>query len=142
MTFGGFANQLVQGVLLGGLYALFASGLSLAAGVMRFVNIAHGDLIVLVSYLLLSMTLSLHVNPFVAALIALPITFVGGYLLQRLLFQRVLGKGVLQIVLVTFGLSVIIQNALQGRYGADTQRISGGGIETATIPLGPIAIGA
>src|SRR6266545_767879 len=129
-------NQIVQGVLLGGLYAMFAMGLSLSVGIMRFVNIAHGDLIVLVSFLLLSLTTALGLGPIEAALVTLPLAFVGGYALQRFLLQRVLGKGVLQIILVTFGLSIIIQNALQGAYGADTRKVAGGGIETATIPLG------
>jgi branched-chain amino acid transport system permease protein len=133
---GAFANQIIQGILLGGLYAMFAIGLSLSVGVMRFVNIAHGDLIVLVSFLLLTLTSTLGIPLLPAVVIVLPITFVGGYLLQRLLLQRVLGQSVLSVVLVTFGLSVIIQNALQGVYGADTRLISGGGIETATIHIG------
>jgi branched-chain amino acid transport system permease protein len=131
-----FANQILQGVLLGGLYAMFAMGLSLSVGVMRFVNIAHGDLIVLLSFLLLSLTSGLGLNAFLATLLTLPLAFAGGYLLQRLLLQRLLGKGVLPIVLATFGLSIIIQNGLQGVYGADVRKVSGGALETATIPLG------
>src|ERR1700690_3991617 len=105
-------NQIIQGILLGGLYAMFAVGLSLSVGVMRFINIAHGDLIVLVSFLLLTLTTRFGL-PLIAAAIVVPITLAGGYLLQRLLLQRVMGQNVLAIVLVTFGLSVIIQNALQ-----------------------------
>jgi branched-chain amino acid transport system permease protein len=133
---GALANQIIQGVLLGGLYAIFAVGLSLSVGVMRFVNIAHGDLIVLVSFLLLTLTTRLGLPVVAATAIVVPIAFAGGYLLQRLLLQRVLGQSVLSIVLVTFGLSVIIQNALQGIYGADTRLVWGGAIETATIALG------
>jgi branched-chain amino acid transport system permease protein len=133
---GGWVNQIVQGVLLGGLYATFAMGLSLSVGVMRFVNIAHGDLIVLVSFLILALTTTLGLSPLLAVLVTLPITFVGGYLLQRLLLQRVLGKGVLPIILVTFGLSIIIQNGLLGTFGADTRKVAGGAIETATLVLG------
>ena len=88
-------NQILQGVLLGGLYAMFAMGLSLSVGVMRFVNIAHGDLIVAMSFLLLTLTTQLGLSPFVAVAIAIPVAFAAGYLLQRLLFQRVLGKNVL-----------------------------------------------
>ncbi len=131
-----FANQILQGVLLGGLYAMFAMGLSLSVGVMRFVNIAHGDLIVLLSFLLLSLTTGLGLNALAATLVALPLAFAGGYLLQRLLLQRLLGKGALPIVLATFGLSIIIQNGLQGVYGADVRKVSGGALETATMPLG------
>jgi branched-chain amino acid transport system permease protein len=130
------ANQVLQGVLLGGLYAMFAMGLSLSVGVLRFVNIAHGDLIVAASFLLLTLTTQLGLPPWLAVIIVIPIAFGAGYLLQRLLFQRVLGKNVLPIILVTFGLSIIIQNGLLGAYGADTRKVSGGGFETATLPLG------
>ncbi|HEY1722930.1 MAG TPA: branched-chain amino acid ABC transporter permease [Magnetospirillaceae bacterium] len=133
---GVWVNQIVQGVLLGGLYALFAMGLSLSVGIMRFVNIAHGDLIVLVSFLVLSLTTSLGLSPLVAGLITLPIGFVGGYLLQRFLLQRVLGQGVLPIILVTFGLSIIVQNGLQGVYGADTRLVRSGDFATSTVMLG------
>jgi branched-chain amino acid transport system permease protein len=133
---GQWANQIVQGILLGGLYAMFAIGLSLSAGIMRFVNIAHGDLIVLMSFIILTLTTSAGLPPLLAAALTLPIAFVLFYLLQRLLLQRVLGEGVLQIILVTFGMSIIIQNALQGVYGADTRRVPAGGFETATIHLG------
>jgi branched-chain amino acid transport system permease protein len=133
---GGWVNQIVQGVLLGGLYAMFAMGLSLSVGVMRFVNIAHGDLIVLVSFLILTLTTTLGLGPLAAVLVTLPIAFAGGYLLQRLLLQRVLGKGVLPIILVTFGLSIIVQNGLLGTFGADTRKVAGGSFETATLMLG------
>lgn len=130
---GAWANQIVQGILLGGLYAMFAMGLSLSAGVMRFINIAHGDLIVLVCFMVLSLTAGFGVSPLLAVLVIVPVAFAGGYVLQRLLLQRVLGEGVLPAILVTFGLSIIIQNALQGAYGADTRKVPAGAIETATI---------
>jgi branched-chain amino acid transport system permease protein len=133
---GGWVNQIVQGVMLGGLYAMFAMGLSLSVGIMRFVNIAHGDLIVLVSFLILTLTTTLGLGPLAAVLVTLPIAFAGGYLLQRLLLQRVLGKGVLPIILVTFGLSIIVQNGLLGTFGADTRKVAGGSFETATLMLG------
>jgi branched-chain amino acid transport system permease protein len=133
---GATINQIVQGVLLGGLYAMFAIGLSLSVGVLRFVNIAHGDLIVGASFLLLTLTTELGLPAPVAVLIAIPLAFAIGYLLQRLLFQRALGKSVLPIILVTFGLSIIIQNGLLGAYGADTRKVAGGAIETATLALG------
>src|SRR5262245_34961888 len=109
---GALVNQIVQGVLLGGLYALFAMGLSLSVGIMRFVNIAHGDFIVLTSFVLLSLTTALGISPFLALLMVLPLAFIAGFALQRLLLQRVTGGGVLPVILVTFGLSIIIQNGL------------------------------
>jgi len=129
-------NQLLQGVLLGGLYTLFAAGLSLSAGVMRFVNIAHGDFIVLTSYLLLVLTTALGWNPAVATLAVLPIAFLFGFGLQRFLLQRVVGENALLVILITFAMSVIIENGLLEGFGADPQKISGGWMETATIALG------
>ena len=110
-----WANQLLQGVMLGGLYTLFAIGLSLSAGVMRFVNIAHGDFIVLTCYALLLLSTLLGVNPVVATLIVLPIAFLFGFVLQRFLLQRVVGENVLLVILVTFALSIIIENGLLER---------------------------
>jgi branched-chain amino acid transport system permease protein len=131
-----WANQLLQGVMLGGLYTLFAIGLSLSAGVMRFVNIAHGDFIVLTCYALLLLGTLLGVNPVVATLIVLPIAFLFGFVLQRFLLQRVVGENVLLVILVTFALSIIIENGLLEGFGADPQKISGGWMETATVALG------
>ncbi len=134
-------NALVQGILLGGLYALFAAGLSLIFGVMRLVNIAHGDLIVLSAYLGLSTTIMLGIHPFAALLIVMPLMAGFGYALQRSLLNQILGPDILPPLLVTFGLSVIVQNALLEGYTADPQKLSGGAIETASISVGGLAIG-
>jgi branched-chain amino acid transport system permease protein len=131
-----WTNELLQGLLLGGLYTLFATGLSLSAGVMRFVNIAHGDFIVLACFVLLILTTTLGLDPAIATLIVLPIAFVVGFGLQRFLLQRVVGENVLLVILVTFGLSIIIENGLLEGFGADPQKVSGGWMETATIGLG------
>jgi branched-chain amino acid transport system permease protein len=126
-------NLIVQGVLIGGLYALFALGLSLSLGVMRFVNVAHGDLIVLFSFVLMSLAGALGWSPFVVALLVIPLAFGAGYLLQRHLLQKTVGKGILPILLITFGLSIIIQNGLLEAYGPDTRKLSGGAIEIASV---------
>src|SRR5258705_11923138 len=105
-------NVIVQGVLVGGLYAMFAAGLSLIFGIMRLVNIAHGDLIVLAAYLALVVSSSLGLNPIVSLVIVVPLMAGIGYVLQRVLLNRTLGDDLLPPLLVTFGLSVIIQNAL------------------------------
>ena len=136
-----WVNALVQGILLGGLYALFAAGLSLIFGVMRLVNIAHGDLIVLAAYIGLSTTMILGVHPFVALLIVMPVMAAIGYALQRGLLNQALGDDILPPLLVTFGLSVIIQNALLEGYSADPQKLNGGVIETASISVGGLALG-
>lgn len=95
--------------MLGGLYTLFATGLSLSAGVMRFVDIAHGDFIVLACYALLLLTTMLGLNPAIATLAVLPIAFAFGFGLQRFLLQHVVGDNVLLVILVTFALQQLRQ---------------------------------
>ncbi len=119
-----WANTVVQGVLTGGLYAMFAAGLSLIFGVMRLVNIAHGDFIVLAAYLALVVIETLGVNPLVSLLVVAPLMAAIGYALQRGLLNRTLGDDLLPPLLVTFGLSVIIQNGLLELFTADSRRLS------------------
>lgn len=134
-------DPIIQGILLGGLYALFAAGLSLIFGVMRLVNIAHGDLIVLSAYVALTTSLSLGLHPLAALLLVIPFMAAAGYVLQRLLLNRTMGGDILPPLLVTFGLSVIIQNALLMGYSADPQKLKAGAIETASVTLGPVSAG-
>lgn len=135
-------DVLIQGVLLGGLYALFAAGLSLIFGVMRLVNLAHGDLIVLAAFLILALVAFLGVPLPIAALVALPIMFLVGYALQAFILNRAIGADILPPLLMTFGLSIIVQNGLLEAFSADSRRINAGDIETASLPLGGgIAIG-
>ncbi|MGV0818242.1 branched-chain amino acid ABC transporter permease [Martelella sp. AMO21009] len=134
-------DTLVQGLLLGGLYALFAAGLSLVFGIMRLVNLAHGDLIVLAAYLILGIGTVMGLNPFVAALIAMPIMFALGYVLQIALLNRVLGEDILPPLLVTFGLSIVIQNALLQQFTADSRKLPVGSIEADSVYLGTMNIG-
>ncbi|MEO8264487.1 MAG: branched-chain amino acid ABC transporter permease [Ilumatobacteraceae bacterium] len=130
-----WANAIIQGVLLGGLYALFATGLSLAFGVMRLVNLAHGDLAIFAAFMTLSISRTLDVNPLVALLIVIPAAFVVGYLLQRLIFDRVVGVDPAFQIVATFGLGIVIQNALLERYTADTQGLNVGTLKTSTIKV-------
>lgn len=136
-----WVGVVVQGVLLGGLYALFAAGLSLIFGVMRLVNIAHGDLIVLAAYMGLSTTVMLGVHPFLALLLVMPVMAGLGYVLQRGVLNRTLGPDILPPLLVTFGLSVIIQNVLLETYTADPRKLDGAGIDTASLDIAGIGIG-
>jgi branched-chain amino acid transport system permease protein len=137
-----WVNTVVQGVLLGGLYAMFAAGLSLIFGVMRLVNIAHGDLIVLAAYLALVATETLGLNLIAAMLIVVPLMAAMGYALQRLVLNRTLGDDLLPPLLVTFGLSVIIQNGLLEIFTADSRRLQAGAIEIASWQLAPgLAVG-
>lgn len=134
-------NATLQGTLLGGLYALFAAGLSLIFGVMRLVNIAHGDLIVLAAYLGLTVATALGLHPLVTLVIAVPAMFALGYGLQRLIMNRTMGDDVLPPLLVTFGLSIIIQNALLTAFSADPQKLQGGRLETASLSAGGLSVG-
>ena len=128
-------NVIIQGVLVGGLYAMFAAGLALIFGVMRLVNIAHGDLIVLAAYIALLATESLGINPLTALVIVAPVMAAIGYALQRGLLNRTLGDDLLPPLLVTFGLSIIIQNGLLELFTADSRRLAAGDIEVASFPL-------
>ncbi len=135
-------GTIIEGVLLGGLYALFAAGLSLVFGIMRLVNLAHGDLIVLAAFAILSLTTWLGFDPFLAALLAMPVMFAAGFGLQYVLLNRTLGRDLLPPLLVTFGLSIVIQNGLLEAFTADSRRLRLGAIETASIDLGGnLAIG-
>jgi branched-chain amino acid transport system permease protein len=136
-----WVDTVVQGVLLGGLYALFAAGLSLVFGIMRLVNLAHGDLIVMAAYLILILVSALGLHPFVAAAVAAPVMFAVGWGLQRVVLSRTLGDDILPPLLVTFGLSIVIQNALLEGFSADSRRIGAGALETASVDLGPVTVG-
>jgi len=135
-------DTILQGLLLGGLYALFATGLSLIFGVMRIVNLAHGDLSILAAFLAVVVVETLGLNPFVALVLVAPLMAALGYGLQTLILNRLLGRGILPPILVTFGFSIIIQNALLETFSADSRRLNPGGIDTASLALGPqLAIG-
>jgi len=130
-------NTIVQGILTGGLYAMFAAGLSLIFGVMRLVNIAHGDFIVLAAYLALLVTETLGIGPLPALLIVVPLMAGIGYALQRGLLNRTLGPDLLPPLLVTFGLSIIIQNGLLELFTADSRRLQAGALEVASWQVTP-----
>jgi len=131
----------VQGALLGGLYALFAIGLSLSFGIMRLVNIAHGDLIVLAAYVALVTIDATGLNPLASLVVVVPVMGALGYLLQRGLLNFTLSGGLLPPLLVSFGISVIIENLLLEGFGARTQRLQAGMIETQSVQWGGIALG-
>jgi branched-chain amino acid transport system permease protein len=136
-----WVNSVVQGVLIGGLYAMFAAGLSLIFGIMRLVNIAHGDLIVLAAYVSLLVTQSLGFDALSSLAIVVPAMAALGYALQRGMLNRTLGEDLLPSLLVTFGLSVIIQNGLLEVFTADSRRLQAGALEVASVPLGAFSLG-
>src|SRR5271166_2471685 len=137
----GWIDTLLQGILLGGLYSLYATGLSVIFGIMRLVNLAHGDLIVLAAFLILGAT-SIGVPLIAACAVVVPLMFAVGYALQSVLLNRALGRNILPPLLITFGLSIIVQNGLLETFSADTRRLDVGPLQSASLPLGGgIAIG-
>lgn len=135
-----WVNAVIQGMLLGGLYALIACGLSLTFGVMRIVNLAHGDLAVCGAYLGLVLSTSFGVPVWVTLPLLLPAAFAVGMALQVLLFGRALRHGVLAPVLVTFGLSVMIENLLQVAATSDPRGLNGGAPALASFHVGSITV--
>ena len=133
----GLIDTVLAGILLGGIYALFALGLSLIFGIMRLVNLAHGDLILLAAYLVLTVTTALGVPLAVATVVVIAAMFALGFILQRLVLERLLGDDILPPLLVTFGLSIIIQNGLLLVFGADSRRLQAGAFESSSIMLAP-----
>ena len=128
-------NAVLQGLLLGGLYALFATGLSVMFGVMRIVNLAHGDLAVVASFLALVLVTQTFLPLWVVLVVAIPLFSVVGYVLQRTLIQRSLGAGPLATLLVTFGLSIVLQNVLLEVFSADAQSLDAGSFATSSLRL-------
>lgn len=126
-------NSIFQGVLLGGQYALYAAGLSLMFGVMRLVNIAHGDFIVLAAFLALAMVEGTGIHPLAVVVVVVPLMAALGYLLQRSILNQTLKGDILPPLLVTFGMSIIIQNLLLELFSADSQRLQIGALESASI---------
>src|ERR1700719_3152752 len=125
-----------------GIYGLFAIGLSLSFGIMRLVNIAHGDLIVLSAYVALVVGQGTGLDPISCLIIVVPVMFLVGYALQRGLLNQTLSGGLLPPLLVSFGISIIIQNGLLQGFGAYTHRLQEGAIETASLQFpGGITIG-
>ena len=136
-----WVNALVQGLLLGGLYALFATGLSLMFGVMRIVNLAHGDLAVVASFLALALVSGTGLPLWVVCTVTVPLFAVLGYLTQRVLLQKSLSSGPLATLLVTFGLSIVLQNLLLEAFSADTRTLDAGSFGTGSFSVGSISIG-
>ncbi len=130
-------NAISQGIFLGGLYGLFAVGLSLVFGVMRIVNIAHGDFIVLAAFMAFAIAELLGLGPAMGLAVALPVMMILGYALQRGLLNRTLGDDPLPPLLVTFGLSIVLQNLLLEVFSADSRKIDAGWFGDASVTVAP-----
>ncbi|WP_370207287.1 branched-chain amino acid ABC transporter permease [Pararhodobacter marinus] len=141
-------NALVQGVLLGGYYAIIAAGLSLMFGVVRFINLAHGDLLVLGAMLALIAVEALGWPVWLAVATVIPLMAALGWALQRLMFERALAAGPLLPILVTLGLGATLQNGMFGLFGSNTRSLGAhigdlswsgwslpGGLRVGTLPV-------
>ena len=123
-----WTNVVIQGILIGGFYALFACGLSLMFGVLKVINLAHGDIAVVAAYVAVFVTPHLHLPEVWAFLIVVPLFGLIGYLLQRTLIQKSIDRDPFTTLLVTFGLSVVIENLLLEIYTANGQVVNIGSL--------------
>ncbi len=123
-----WVNVLIQGILIGGFYALFACGLSLMFGVMKVINLAHGDIAVVAGYVAVFLAPQLHIPEVWSFIIVVPIFAVAGYLIQRTLIQKSIDRDPFTTLLVTFGFSVVIENLLLEIYTANGQSVNIGAL--------------
>jgi branched-chain amino acid transport system permease protein len=132
-----WVNAIIQGVLVGGLYALFACGLSLMFGVMKVVNLAHGDLAVLAGYIAIGIIAVVHVPVLLSFVVVVPVMAALGYVVQRTMIQSALDRSVLTTLMVMLGLSVVIENGLLQFFTANTRGIGTGlSLITASFSIG------
>ena len=134
-------DTILQGILLGGLYTLFAVGLSLIFGVMKLVNIAHGDFIVLAAYLAHVVITSTGLPALLSLVVVVPLMAGLGYALQRYILTRTMGADLLPPLLVSFGLAVMIQNGLLTTFSTNAQKLPAGALETSSLEFGGIHLG-
>ncbi|MGH9068504.1 MAG: branched-chain amino acid ABC transporter permease [Acidimicrobiales bacterium] len=134
--------EIIQGILLGGLFSLFACGLSLLFGVMEVINLAHGDIAVVAAYLAVVLVPAVHIPALWSFVIIVPVFAVGGYVLQRGLLQPSLDSGPISTLLVTFGLSVVLENVLLEVFTANSHSLQIGSLVSDSFRLsGQISIG-
>ena len=131
-----WVNAVIQGILIGGLYALFACGLSLMFGVMKVINLAHGDLAVVAGYVAVGVIAVTHIPAVWSFVVVVPVMAVLGYVLQRTLLQASLNRGVLTTLLVTFGLSVVIENGLLQFFSANSHSLNIGSLVSDSVSIG------
>jgi branched-subunit amino acid ABC-type transport system permease component len=137
-------NAVLQGVFLGAFYAVLACGLSIMFGVMRIINLAHGDIAVLGAYIVFVVVEHSGLSAFIAFAVALPVMVVLGYVLQLTVLERSLKSGILTPLLATFGLSIVIQNLLQLAFSPDVRSLGGsaGVVTTSSWQIGGLSVSA
>jgi branched-chain amino acid transport system permease protein len=129
-----YAQPILNGILLGGLYAVIAIGMSTMFGIVKLVNLAHGDLMMLSSFLALTVITWLGLSPILTLMLVIPAMYVVGFFVQGFLINRVLPKGMEPPLLVAFGLSIILQNLLLLVYTPDARSLKTS-LAVKTIPL-------
>ncbi|MQT15587.1 branched-chain amino acid ABC transporter permease [Segnochrobactrum spirostomi] len=134
-------DAVVQGILLGGMYAQYALGMALMFGVMRIVNISHGDLVILLSLVGISMATAWGLAPVTVLLILVPLAVIMGWLLQKAILNKVVGSDPLPSLIATFGLSIALQNLMLQIWSANSRSLPGGGLESQSIDIGGLYIG-
>ena len=134
-------DALVQGVLLGGMYAQYALGMALMFGVMKIVNVSHGDLVILLSLVGISLASSFGLGPFTVMVALVPLAVALGWILQKAILNKVVGEDPLPSLIATFGLSLALQNLMLQIWSANSRSLPGGGIESRSIEIGGIYIG-
>ena len=133
------AQAIINGILLGGLYAIVGVGMSVIFGIVRLTNLAHGEFIILSSYLSLAIVGATGMHPLLSIVIVVPIMFGLGFLIQNTMVNRLIPRGAEPPLLVMFGLSIIIQNVILKFFTADSQHLANG-FDTNSIPIGPVNI--
>ena len=134
-------ETLLNGLMLGALYALFGLGLSISLGVMRMINIAHGDLIVVGAYITSVVMQATGVHALTSLVLVVPVMFAIGWTLQRVLLNHVVGRNLFAPLLVTFGLSIVVQNLLQEIFTADTRSLRAEQISQIGLDLNGVSVG-
>ncbi|TGD42608.1 branched-chain amino acid ABC transporter permease [Pseudotabrizicola sediminis] len=134
-------DALIQGILLGGMYAQYALGMALMFGVMRIVNVSHGDLVILLSLIGISLASNFGWGPFTVMVALVPLAIALGWLLQKVVLNKVVGDDPLPSLIATFGLSIALQNMMLQIWSANSRSLPGGGIESQSIQIGGIYVG-
>lgn len=132
---------IINGLLLGGLYALFGLGLSLIFGVMKIANIAHGEMAIGGAFLAIAATNLIGIPLWLTILLTLALTWAIGFALQMTVINRVLVDDPMPPLLLTFGLSIVIQNLLVELFGADNRSLDIGALGTAGVDIGGLSLG-
>ena len=134
-------DAIIQGVLLGGMYAQYALGMALMFGVMRIVNIAHGDVMILLSLTVITLAGVLPLGNIGLIVVIVPIAVLLGWVLQKFILNKVVGADPLPSLIATFGLSIALQNLMLEVWSADTRSLPNSGIASASFELGGIYMG-